>query len=114
MVNYIIIETKETVSTLIKCILGELKPKRGVIQILGKNIGSRECCIPGAGVGYMPQELGLVLELTIDEILNYFGKIYGMDQLEIKEKTTELLKLLKLPSTKKLIGKTYLVYKYVY
>ena len=107
MVNYSIIETNKTVSTLIKCILGELKPKRGVIQIFGKNIGSRECCIPGAGVGYMPQELGLVFELTIEEILNYFGKIYGMDQLEIKQKTTELLKLLNLPSNNKFIGKTF-------
>ena len=104
MVNYIIIETNKTVSTLIKCILGELKPKRGVIQVFGENVGSRECHIPGAGVGYMPQELGLVFELTVDEILNYFGKIYGMDQLEIEQKTAELMRLLNLSSTNKHIS----------
>ena len=89
-----------------KCILGRLKPSRGEIQIFGSKAGTPECHIPGAGVGYMPQEGGLCSVFTIEEILNYFGKIYSMNKIEIKEKFKELIKLLELPENDKLIGVT--------
>ena len=84
--------------------MGRLKPNNGDIYIFGERPGSQECHIPGAGVGYMPQELGLCFEFTIEEILTYFGKIYAMNEKEIKEKVQKLLKLLKLPKDNKPIG----------
>ena len=95
-----------------KCILGRLKPSRGDIRIFGAKPGSPECHIPGAGVGYMPQELGLCSVFTVEEILTYFGKIYSMNKIEIKEKFTEITKLLKLPQNDKLIGKSFHNYLY--
>ena len=93
-------------STLLKCILGRLKTKSGDITIFGAKPGSPECDIPGAGVGYMPQELGICFELTVEEILTYFGKIYSMNKFEINGKVEELLKLLDLTNESKLIGNT--------
>ena len=87
-----------------KCILGRLMPSRGDIRIFGAKPGSPESHIPGAGVGYMPQELGLCSVFTVEEIVTYFGKIYLMNKIEIKEKFTEITKLLELPTNNKLIG----------
>ena len=85
--------------------MGRLTPNRGDIKVFGTNPGSSESHVPGAGVGYMPQESGLYMEFTIEEILTYFGKIYSMNKFEVKEKFRELIKLLKLPQSKKAIGK---------
>ena len=84
--------------------MGRLKPKSGDIQIFGVKPGSPECQIPGAGVGYMPQELGLYLVFTIEEILTYFGRIYAMNRNEIKERIKELTQLLELTKEDKNIG----------
>ena len=84
--------------------MGRLKPSSGEIKIFGKRPGNRDCHIPGAGVGYMPQELGLYFDFNIEEILTYFGRIYAMNKRDIKEKVYELIKLLQLPKKTKLIG----------
>ena len=97
-----------------KCILGRLKPNSGNVQIFGSKPGTSECHIPGAGVGYMPQELGLYFEFTIKEILTYFGRIYAMNQKEIKEKSEQLIDLLQLTRNNKLIGNSKsLLYLYI-
>jgi len=91
-------------TTLLRCTLGRLKPKSGQILIFGAKPGSRLCRIPGAGVGYMPQELGLYLDFTISETLTYFGRIFAMSKTQINQKIDELIKLLQLPKKTKLIG----------
>ena len=89
---------------MLKCILGRLSPKSGTIHVFGKTPGSPECQIPGAGVGYMPQDLGLLLGFTVEEVITYFGKLYAMNGREIKGKISQLLELLKLPCSNKQIG----------
>ena len=91
-----------------KCILGRLKPKTGKIKIWEKELGSPGSHIPGPGVGYMPQKSSLYNELTIEEILNYFGRIYGMGFNDIKEKLKELTKVLQLSDKNKLIGNSFI------
>ena len=84
--------------------MGRHKHNSGEIQVFGFKPGSPQSHIPGAGVGYMPQELALFPEFTTEEILIYFGKIYGMNSLEIREKTEKVTKLLDLKNKNKLIG----------
>ncbi|CAG2180117.1 unnamed protein product, partial [Oppiella nova] len=89
-------------TTLLKCILGRLKPDSGVISIFGGR--PKKCHIPGAGVGYMPQELALYQDFTIGELLTYFGRIFAMNCNEINAKIHELIELLQLPKKNTLIG----------
>jgi ABC-type multidrug transport system ATPase subunit len=91
-------------TTLLRCTLGRLKPKSGEIVIFGGKPGSKVCQIPGAGVGYMPQELGLYHDFTIAETLTYFGRIFAMNKNEINDQIEALIKLLQLPKKNKLIG----------
>ena len=84
--------------------MGQLKTKSGQVQVFGSKPGSPQSHIPGAGVSYMPQELALCSEFTTEEILTYFGKIYAMNSIEIRERTEKLTKLLDLKNKNKLIG----------
>ncbi|XP_054155163.1 ABC transporter G family member 20-like [Oppia nitens] len=90
-------------TTLLKCILGRLRPNSGDISIFGGT--PHECRIPGAGVGYMPQELALYYDFTIEELLIYFGRIFAMNRQEMVIKIDELIQLLQLPKKNTLIGK---------
>ncbi|CAG2115275.1 unnamed protein product, partial [Medioppia subpectinata] len=90
-------------TTLLKCILGRLKPDSGDICIFGDK--PSKCHIPGAGVGYMPQEIALYQDFTIGELLRYFGRIFAMNCREIEAKIQELIDLLQLPKKSTLIGK---------
>ena len=87
-------------TTLLQCIVGKRKLKSGSVSVLGSKPGGSGR-VPGPQVGYMPQELALYNEFTIDETLSYFGYIYGMPPAKIRERTEFLIDFLDLPSSKK-------------
>lgn len=85
-------------TTMLRMILGRLRPKTGCIRVFGIVPGSRHSRIPGPGVGYMPQEISLIPEFTIEETLEYFGRIYHMDPDRLQERIDNLVELLNLPN----------------
>jgi hypothetical protein len=42
---------------LLRCIVGRLKPIFGWIKVFGSMPGTKNACIPGPGVGFIPQVL---------------------------------------------------------
>ncbi|XP_031350509.1 ABC transporter G family member 23-like [Photinus pyralis] len=91
-------------TTLLGCIIGRKKLNSGEIWVLGGRPGSPGSGVPGARVGYMPQELALYGEFTIRETLHYFGGLVGMRNREIEERLSFLLSLLMLPPADKPVG----------
>ena len=91
-------------TTLLKCILGRIKPNGGRIRLFGRAPGSRHCPVPGRGVGYMPQELALFPDFTITETLRYFGQLYRMSAEEIKERSTYIVAFLNLPTKERSVS----------
>lgn len=87
-------------TTLLKCVLGRIKPNAGQIRLFGQTPGSRHCPVPGSGVGYMPQELALYPDFTILETLHYFGQLYRMTPEELQTRSAHIVALLNLPTTK--------------
>ena len=85
--------------------MGRLKVKKGSISVFGVTAGSKQIDIPGPGAGYMPQELALFEEFTIEEILAYYGTIYHMNSIEVKQRIVELITLLNLPEKTRPINK---------
>ncbi len=59
-------------TTLLKCIVGKLKLDSGSVVVFGSPPGTDGVGVPGARVGYMPQELALFGEFSIEETLTYF------------------------------------------
>ncbi|XP_037027218.1 ABC transporter G family member 23 [Bradysia coprophila] len=90
-------------TTLLSCIVGRRRLYSGEIWVLGGRPGSRGSGVPGPRIGYMPQELALYGEFTIQETLIYFGWISGMTTKEVEEKTDYLVKLLQLPDSSRFV-----------
>lgn len=72
------------------------KLDQGSIYVAGYPTGTKKSGIPGKRVGYMPQEIALNGEFKVKEVLQYFGRIYGMTQLKIQERYDYIVKLLSL------------------
>lgn len=90
-------------TSLIRCILGTLKHTSGSVTVFGQPPGSSHCSVPGAGVGYMPQEITLYDDLTIRETLAHFGSLYAMSRDQVKERTSFLVNFLNLPDSNQLV-----------
>lgn len=50
------------------------------------------------------QELALYKDMTMAETFNFYGRIFGMNWIEIDNRSLDLLKFLDLPDSTKLIG----------
>ncbi|OXA64810.1 ABC transporter G family member 23 [Folsomia candida] len=83
-------------TTVLSCIVGLQKLDRGHINVFGEPPGSG-CGVPGPQVGYMPQEISLYNEFSIEESLNYYGRLYGMSSANMKDSMESILRLLELP-----------------
>ena len=91
-------------TTLLKCIVGKLKVDSGTVNVFGEAPGPRaKTGVPGSRVGYMPQELALFLEFSIEETLIYFARLYGMTRAKFKERLEFLMKFLDLPSATRIL-----------
>ncbi len=91
-------------TTLLKCIVGKLKADSGTVHVFGESPGPRaKSGVPGARVGYMPQELALFLEFSIEETLIYFARLYGMSRARFKERLDFLMDFLDLPSKTRIL-----------
>ncbi|XP_054152932.1 ABC transporter G family member 20-like [Oppia nitens] len=90
-------------TTLLKLILGILKPKSGTVKVNDKLNGDPLNHIPGKGVGFMPQDLALFQEITVNEALKYFSKIYGMTDEQTLSSIKFLVDFLDLPDPERRI-----------
>uniref|UniRef100_A0A336MEP9 CSON012244 protein n=1 Tax=Culicoides sonorensis TaxID=179676 RepID=A0A336MEP9_CULSO len=91
-------------TTLLSCIIGCKHLNSGEIYVLGGEPGTLGSGVPGPRIGYMPQEIALVEELTIKETIYYFGRIYDMGAEQIREKYRFLKELLELPDGDRQLG----------
>ncbi|CAL8104778.1 unnamed protein product [Orchesella dallaii] len=91
-------------TTLLSCCVGIRKLDKGDILVFGHKPGTKESGVPGRRVGFMPQELSIYNELTIQEALNFYGRIYGMKRDQIFESTSFLVDFLDLPKASRRVG----------
>lgn len=90
-------------TTLLKSVVGQLTPTEGWVKVFGFQPNQPGSQIPGAAIGYMPQELAVYEDFTIKETLWYFGRLYRIPNKVIKERIEFLLNFLDLPRSKRLI-----------
>ncbi|SRR5690554_1437216 len=77
-------------TTSISMIAGLLRPDRGRIEVLGRRMGAGALEAKSI-VGLVPQELAIYPDLTAEENLRFFGRLYGMSGADLTKRIDEVL-----------------------
>jgi ABC-2 type transport system ATP-binding protein len=80
-------------TTLIRILLGLTRPTSGEASVLGQPVGLRSA---RARVGYMPQDLAVYTDLTVEENLALFGRLNGLGGARLRTRSREVLELVRL------------------
>lgn len=84
-------------TTLIKILCGIFDYEYGEVNVLGFNLPLQLDKIKNR-IGYLSQKFSLYGNLTVEENLNYFGRIFGVDKY--RERMIKLLEVVKLDEFK--------------
>ncbi|KAH7932593.1 hypothetical protein HPB52_024289 [Rhipicephalus sanguineus] len=79
-------------TTLLRCIMGRKRFQEGTIRVFGYKPGTEGSKIPGANVGYMPQEAALFDAFSIEETMHFFARIYDLPP-EAAQQRAEFLRM---------------------
>ncbi len=91
-------------STTIKMLTGLLRPTSGQIRIMGMDLAQNSVAVK-ARIGVVPEGLALFERLTGAQLLNFVGRMYGLDREVAAERTAELLEFMDLKdSANKLVA----------
>ncbi|CAL8072610.1 unnamed protein product [Orchesella dallaii] len=92
-------------TTLLSCIIANRKLDSGNIWVFGSKPGTdKSIGVPGKNIGYMPQDISLYMEFSIEETLTYFGTLCGMSSEQVKTTRAFLKELLDLPKESRRIS----------
>lgn len=80
-------------TTLIRILLGLTPPTSGEAHLFGKPAGARDV---RPRVGYMPQDLAVYVDLSVEENVELFGRIYGIYGPRLRVREQEVLELVHL------------------
>ncbi|CAL8069144.1 unnamed protein product [Orchesella dallaii] len=84
-------------TTILSCCVGVKALDSGHVLINGAEPGTRASGVPGKHVGYMPQDIALYGEFSIREVLQYYGRMYGMSSSTVAKNMDFLIAFLALP-----------------
>jgi ABC-type multidrug transport system ATPase subunit len=79
-------------STVIRMLCGILEPSEGVGRIGGHDVSAETNAIKGS-LGYMSQKFSLYDELTVNENLLFYARLYGIHGEAMKTRRDELIAL---------------------
>jgi ABC-type multidrug transport system ATPase subunit len=79
-------------TTVIRLLCGILEPSEGTGRIAGFDIAAEPDRIKGS-LGYMSQKFSLYDELTVNENLIFYGRLYGLRGAALRQRRGELVAL---------------------
>ncbi|QQS37593.1 MAG: ABC transporter ATP-binding protein [Ignavibacteriales bacterium] len=91
-------------TTLVKILLGITFPTSGTAAMFGSPLNNYQI---KKKIGYLPENHKYPPYLTGGEVLNFFGKLSGLDGIHLSKKIDELLEIMQLGKWKKIKVKTY-------
>lgn len=80
-------------TTLIKMLVGIVGCTDGDALVLGEKLSMGS---PSSKIGYMPQETGVYMNLTVEQNMKFYGRIFHLEKDKMEEKIVELLKFVDL------------------
>jgi ABC-2 type transport system ATP-binding protein len=91
-------------TTSLNMISGALFPTSGSIKVLGYEIPKNRRFITNF-IGVAPQEYSICYDLSLEENVRFFSRLYGMKKTEFEPRFAELLKILRLEEKRKALTK---------
>jgi ABC-2 type transport system ATP-binding protein len=91
-------------TTTMNVLLGFVNATRGAAFLFGVNVLEP---IARQRIGYLPELTYYYKFLTAEELLRFYGRIFGVPRLELDRRIDELLKLVELEDARKRPIKTY-------
>ncbi len=91
-------------TTSINMISGALFPTSGTIKVLGHEIPRNRRLITNY-IGLAPQDYSIYEDLSLEENVRFFSRLYGMSKGDFEPKFEELLKILRLEEKRKALVK---------
>ncbi len=79
-------------TTTIRMLLGLLQPSGGQMRVLGFDPVTQTKAMQ-ARVGYMSQLFTLYNDLTAQENIRFYGKVYGLTPSELKQRQVEIIQM---------------------
>jgi len=87
-------------TTTISMLTGSLFPTSGEIRVLGLQVPKKRRIV-AAAIGVAPQEYALYSDLTVEQNVWFFAKLYSMDRSSFLKRLDELLPILRLDERRK-------------
>lgn len=91
-------------TTSLNMISGALFPTSGIIKVLGYEIPRNRRLVSNY-IGIAPQDYSVYEDLSLEENVRFFSRLYGMSKAEFIAKFEELLKILRLEEKRKALVK---------
>ncbi|OGU27565.1 MAG: multidrug ABC transporter ATP-binding protein [Ignavibacteria bacterium GWA2_54_16] len=92
-------------STTIRMLCGLLAPTSGKALVSGYDVGSNPDAVK-ATIGYMSQRFSLYDDLTVEENVNFYGGIYGLENDRLKERKKWAIEMAGLTGKEKSLART--------
>jgi len=90
-------------STTILMLTGLIEPTAGRCLVAGIDVTKDPVAVKSR-IGYMPEDVGFYANLSAEENLGYFARLYGMERAPQKKRIAELLSLVGLDGVTKEVG----------
>jgi ABC-2 type transport system ATP-binding protein len=90
-------------TTTIKMITGVLAPTSGTIKVFGLEVPQYRYVV-ARHIGVCPQEYAIYPDLTVEENIRFFSKLYDLDKAAYTAKMDELIRVMRLEEKRKTLG----------